>query len=383
MRKIIKWFLLLNKRLYKKATFIIILALIPIVVLSLSIVAKNDSGIVTVALVQTDDDAVSSQVINDLMLSSDLIRFEICDSPKTAIESVKTGQCDSAWIFLDNLSQRAQEFIADPDDNNAMVQVVEREQTILLRLSHEKLSSALYRYVSKEMYISYVRTNVAELNALSDEQLLQYYDSYFVDGELFEFAYPSSGGAVNKEIGYLVSPIRGLLAVLVVLCAMAVAMFFEQDKKQGTFSWMPESKQIYIEFLCQIIAVFNVCAAILIALKISGLTGFMPREFVAIILYGFACALFGVLLRNLIENIKVIGALIPLFITAMIAICPVFFDFKELRSLQKVFPPTYYINAVYNKKYIVYLAIYILLCATAIFVLRQFKKLMKRKITAV
>ncbi len=50
MKKIAIWFVLLNKRLYKKATFLCILLLIPILVGVFQVAADQPSGVVTVIL---------------------------------------------------------------------------------------------------------------------------------------------------------------------------------------------------------------------------------------------------------------------------------------------------------------------------------------------
>lgn len=376
MKTIAKWFFLLNKRLYKKATFVIILALVPTVVLGLGIVAKQDSGFATIALAQDDNlDPVSNEIIEELMYDNSLLRFKRFETRQEATESVILGQCDSAWIFLDNMSERMNAFSEESNSKNAVVNVVEREQNVLLRISHEKLSNVLYKYFSKDLYIGYIRTNVSELENLSEAELMQYYDSFFVDGELFEFAY---SGINPEEISYLVAPVRGLLSVLVALCAMASAMFFIQDEKRGTFSWLPESRKIYMEFICQIIAVMNISIAMLSALAISGLTVSLTREIIILVLYIVATALFGMLLRNLFNSIKALGALIPLFITVMIALCPVFFEFKKFKFLQMLFPPTYYINAINNTNFVNHMIIYIIACMVLIAVINVLRLLKNR-----
>lgn len=380
MKLMAKWFLLLTKRLYKKASFIAILALIPILVLGLGIVAKQDSGFVTIALSQKDaSDKISNEIIDELIGDSGLLRFVEYDTPQQAIESVRYGKSDSAWVFLDNIDERIKKFADSKSNEDAIAHVVEREQNVLLRISHEKLSNVLYKYAAKDLYLSYTRTNISQLDSLSDSELLSYYNNFFATDELFEFAYPAStGGGQVKQVNYLVAPVRGILSVLVVLGAMASAMFFIRDEKRGTFAWVPESRKIYVEFICQIIAGINLCAAMLISLWAAELAVSWLREVAILVLYAIAVALFGVLLRNLLNNTKILGALIPLFVTVMIAICPVFFEFKQLRALQMLFPPTYYINAVNNTNYIKYMVVYIFVCAILIAAVKLVRKLYHR-----
>ena len=377
MRMIAKWFLLLNKRLYKKITFIIILALIPIVVLGLGIIAQQESGIATIALAQQDNtDRISNEIITELTQEKSLLRFVRCDTPEDATESVRLGQSDSAWIFGDNMVDRLNSFREDPDAANAIVSVIEREQNVLLRISREKLSNALYKYLAKDLYVDYVRTHLSELDNLTDDRLIEYYDSILSEVNLFEFGYTSASG--YKQPHYLVAPVRGLLSVLIVLCSMASAMFFIQDEKRGTFSWVPQSRKIYIEFVCQVIAVANVSIVMFIALQISGLIASFTRELAVLVLYIIAVALFGMILRQLFNSLKILGALIPIFITTMIAVCPVFFDNDVYIGLTMLFPPTYYINAANNTNFIKYLAVYIVCCLLIIAIINVAKRLKQR-----
>ena len=63
MKNIGKWFLLLNKRLYKKATFLLILILIPLLVIGYGAVARDESGLFTVALACKGEDDTASQIM--------------------------------------------------------------------------------------------------------------------------------------------------------------------------------------------------------------------------------------------------------------------------------------------------------------------------------
>ena len=70
----------------------------------------------------------------------------------------------------------------------------------------------------------------------------------------------------------------------------------------------------------------------------------------------------------LINILKIIGKVI-LWILAVILvlllvflICPVFYDFAVLRAAQLFFPPTYYVNAVFNVDYMILMPIYSIIC---------------------
>ena len=71
MRRWLLWFWMLSKRLYKRASFVAILALIPIAVLALNVAAQADSGFFHVVLAQTDmTDPISTALVENLWRKS-------------------------------------------------------------------------------------------------------------------------------------------------------------------------------------------------------------------------------------------------------------------------------------------------------------------------
>ena len=362
MKTIIKWFFLLNKRLYKKITFLSILALIPISVFSLMLVAK-DNGFIHIALSQVDkNDTISNSIINELLIDNNIIHFTYCDQPNMAINKVKNGEVDAAWIFPENVNKKLKKFISSPTEQNYIVNVVEREQNVVLRFSLEKLSGLLYKHFADDIYIDYIRTNISEYENIPKNELLDYYDSLLPNNNLFKFSFPySEQSAPKTEINYLIAPIRGLLSVIIMLCGLATAMFYIQDEKYGTFSWVPLTKKIYIEFGCQMISIINIAIIVIITLLIARLSVNLMREILVMLLYAISCSCFCMIIRRIFNKIKLISAITPLLTILMIAICPVFFDLKSVKSFQLLFPPTYYINAVTNNTYLLYMLVYILI----------------------
>ncbi len=379
MRKLLKWFLMLNKRLYKKAAFVVLLVLIPVSVLAYSIVSRQDSGFLHIVLAQTDaTDAVSSAVVEELLSEESIVHFSKALSPRAAVEAVKTGQADEAWIFPANMQQKVNEFVTG--NGESAVRVVAREQTVFLRLSHEKLTAALYKYNAKAKYIDFARTNSSALDSLTDSELMQYYDNLSIDEELFVFGNHDTAAEPHSGAGesYLTSPIRGLLSIIVLLCGMAAAMYYMQDERSGTFSWVPQANRIYVAFACLVIAVLNVAAVALISLYTAGLASSLLMEIISIILYSASSAVFCLILKQIFGSIRLYGSVIPLLTVVMIAVCPVFFDFRVLIGVQLLFPPTYYVNAAYDSRYLLYMAVYSVVGAALCLVIDRLKRVKLR-----
>ena len=376
MHRFFKWFLMLNKRLYKKVSFVIILALIPMLILTFNYISQQDSGFLNIVVAQVDkDDAVSTKIINQLQNEKSIIHFVVADSPQDAFDMVKSGQVDEAWIFNEDLQKNIDRFISEKRDANSAVTVVCKENSTLLQIANEKLSGTLYEHYAQSYYINFVRENLSQLDTLSNEELMTYFDNVSITEDLFVFASPAD---TNKTIdepdtNYLFSPIRGLLAILTVLCGMAAAMYFMQDEKSGTFSWVKEQNRLYIGFFCILIAVLNMAFFVFISLFLSQQTGVIFKEVLSILLYSLCVSSFCLLLKQILGNIRLYASFIVLMIVIMIAVCPVFFDFRSILWIQLLFPPTYYVNVLYDNIYLLYMAIYAIVLFAISFSINKLK----------
>lgn len=367
--RLLMWFLLLNKRLYKKATFIVILALIPILVFGYNLLSEGESGIVTVALANESDDPLTEAIFADLREDSQLVRYIECESDEEAIRLVEAGKVDSAWLFPSQMSKRMAAFVESGSERDAVVRVLTRENNVLLMLAGEKLSGTLFKSAAETFYLNFAREQSEVLASLSDEELLAYYDAVNTTDQLFSFD-SIEGGSTEESTNsshYLTAPVRGLLAVVTVLCGLATAMYYMQDQRFGTFSQLAERKRPLAELGCQLISILNVSVAVLISLALSGMASSPIKELVALLLYAPCTAAFCMVIRRLCGNLRALSTLLPLLIVAMIAICPIFFDLGALRQLQYLFPPTYYINAIYNSKYYLYMLFYTIAAFTVYF----------------
>lgn len=376
MEKWLKWFWMLSKRLYKKPSFLALVLLIPLCVALFAGAAQKESGFVHIALAREQaDDPVAVSVINDLLAERGLIRFSQM-SRQEALEAVQTGQADEAWIFPANTEATLQDFAAGKE--KYIVQTVTREETVSVKLAREKLTATLYAYCAKAYYIDYIRSEFAQLAHLEKETLDVYFEEVKVNEELFVYGDPVNTSG-TQTVNYLTSPIRGLLAVVMLLCGMAAMLFYSQDEAAGTFAWVRQNKKGLTALCCVVTATVNISVILLLSLAFSGLAGDLLRELAALLLYSLCCGAFCLVLKQIFAGIRSYAAIVPLVAVVALALCPVFFDFREWYIWQHILPPTYYINASYDSKYLLYMLAYIPACLAAAFLLSRLRKLFRLK----
>lgn len=376
LKKAALWMWMLTKRLYKKPTFLAILVLIPLLTMGYSAIVKGESGVATVAL-YGESDPLTQEVFQQMEGSGQLLRYIRCETPERAELLVRTGKADAAWIFPEDLEASLKTFTENFEEGKAFVRVVQREENVLLALIREKLSGALYPYIAEEFYIQYMREKYPKLDHLTDEELMEYYEGSKASGELFDME--SDVKEQVQQVHFLMSPLRGLLAVVVVLGGMAAAMYHIRDEENGTFHWLSPRKRILPELAGQLVTSLNLGLAALLALWAVGMAQSLSKELLAWVLYSLCAALFCMVLRRLLGSIRALGTAIPLLIVGMLLICPVFFDLGPMRHLQRIFPPTYYVNCVYESYSMLLLLVYCTACGALCLLLDRLQSLHVRR----
>ena len=373
MQKPFKWLLMLNKRLYKKAAFVTIMLFIPLCVFALGIAAEQQSGFVSIVLAREDNaDPVSTELVNSFMSEKSLVRFTLAASPAEAVSEVKSGGADAAWIFPTDMKSEIEKYAATGSNKKPFIKVIEREENVFLRLTREKLSASLFGYSAKVRYIDFARTNIPDID-LTDAELIDYFDNVSVSEELFTIGSVGDFDTDGQGANYLVAPIRGILAILIMLCGMAATIFYMQDERSGTFALVKSKNRIYVSAACVMIAVMNIAAVTLLALFLSGIATAFLNELVSLILYALCCTAFCLLLMQIFRNLRLFAATIPLFVIAAGVFCPVFFDLRQTAIIGHLLPPTYYINAAYSNSYKLYMLLY-LTALTALIIAFQWAK---------
>ena len=353
MKKAFLWFYLMNKRLYRKKVFIVLMLLIPVLVFSFYGAARETGGVVTVALAQEDiRDTTAEAIINQLIAESRVISFEKT-TPENAVELVKTGKADGAWIFPQDTALCIAAY--SRGESSGFIRVVERQQNVALALAREKLSGIIYTPTVQNVYLQYLHEYAPETESVSDEVLLDYLEQTHITGDLFAF-YDANGNLQENSGNFLQTPLRGLLAVVIVICAVVTGMYYQKDRDAGKFALLPERYGVLTEFAYQAVSAVNLMTVVLVSLICTGLYQKLLQELALGVLYVLCCCLYGMLLRRIFA--RVMAAMLPGLLVVMLVGSPVFFDLPALRGFSLLLPPTYFIQAGYNYRYLAYLVIY-------------------------
>ncbi len=351
-------YFLLNKRLFKKYSFLFIVCLVPLLVGGMRLAAQGESGIFRIALyLKNPADPVSAEIAERFLGEEGILRYQLCQTQEEAAALVKNFQADAAWIFPENLEEAIRQAVTEKRAK-PVVTMLEREETIFLVFAREILCSALYPYFSYAVYQDFVRDDMG-LARVDDQALQDAYEETLVTEKLFQMAYLD--GQQAEESNYLLTPLRGVLAVWLVLCGFAGALYFIQDEQAGTFSRMPVKNRFWAAFGVQSVLLLDAVLILLLACRLSGMFTLWRREIVSAALFAGCTLVFCNLIRLLCPAPERLGSVIPILLMGMMILCPVFISVRGWKAVQYLLPPYYYLKSIHSDYYLYGMVIYMLI----------------------
>lgn len=354
-RSLLCWWGLLNKRLLKRPGFWAVLLAVPVLVLVLTLAASRNGGVVRIAVgMEEPASPAARQVAQRLTERESVLETVLCESAEEARTLVETGRADGAWLLPSDLEERFERLT----DGEAvpLVTMVVQEDNVLLQLSREKLFAALYPDLSYALFAGFAES---ELQERSEEEIRKYYGIIHRNSRFVEFAYSDGSPVDPMESSFLVTPVRGILALLILVGALVSAMYFAQEAE--AFVWMRRWKRFLLPFLCHLILTLDLAVAVLAALGLSGLVSSWPRELGSMALYCLACAGFAEVLRSILRKPRRLGAALPPVLLAGLALCPIFLNVRRFRMVQFLIPTFLYLHGIRGGEFILYLAGYTVL----------------------
>ncbi|MBE7053604.1 MAG: ABC transporter permease [Ruminococcaceae bacterium] len=376
MKKISKyliWYRMLTKRLLKKFSFVVILLIIPIIVLcTKNVLVGQESSIVKVALFKEDNSVISQRIIKSLTEKDSIIEFTEYDTRDEAENMLKNNSVDAVWVFNKDLDESVDKYslrkITEP-----FIEVLQREENVTLQLSREMLYGELYSDLSYYVYKNYIKQNVAIDKDISDEVYRQYYNGNERNGDIVKIEYFNLDKPVN-ETNYLLAPIRGLLALIVVLCSLASVMYFLKDQQEGKFDYLSPKKRYIPAFAYTLSAATLSAFAVILAVFLSGVSTGVLNEIITMVLYILASTAFCLCFCMVFKSYGKLGATIPALIILMLVLSPVFFEINVLVPVKMLLPSYYYLNAIYNVEFIFFMMIYAIVMFAVSYLLNKFIK---------
>lgn len=347
VKRFLIWQYMLHKRLLHKKAFVVLLCLVPLLVWGMGRIAREDSGIMTVLLcLEEPEDKLALQLVEEMLQEDSILHYELAE-PDEAYELVADGKVDCAWIFREDFQEKLIHTFTGKGEKIAPVYVVAQEDTVALQLAGTKLYGSVFPHLVQLLCKYFIENEVLGGESISQEELQAYYAESGIEGELFQVIYEGNEEAGEMlEQSYLLAPIRGILAVFLLVCGLVATLYYLQDGERGMFAWIPVHKRRGLLYCYLFAAGLDVSVVAVLSLGVSGGRPVSLRELGILMLYLLLTAVFCELMKLLCRKKETLAKWIPLISLAMLGLCPIFWDLGSGFALQYLFPPAYYLRAL-------------------------------------
>lgn len=344
--RLLLWIRILTKRLWKRPSFLVILGLLPLMLLLLRVgVEREEHSMLSIAIVQ-ENEADSFSFDN-----SSVVQFKYLPR-EDAMASLTNGTIDAVWVIPHDFTKRLRDMIAHGwREKHACIEVWQREDNVLLQMSKVKLYGSLYEDISYELYRSFMmrEMEVEKASIEFETQMKELYEKNHVSGTLFRYAY-SKGYTQEDQPDYLLSPMRGFLALWMMLCGIVGAIYWKKDCLAGTFAHGLSRKNHLFGIACQLLVVIHGALAAYLALLVLGIGQSALWEAMLLLLYAVNIVMFCNILHLFIRRPSWYAICGGLLLVLEGVVCPLFFRIEELLPVSRLLPTHYYVSAIHNRQ---------------------------------
>ena len=207
-------------------------------VLMLYAMSSVPSGLMTIGVYIPGDDDCSKWLKQNLQDNPGSLLFKFYDDADDVVKDVESQQLTEGWIVPEDLDGLVDN-MATKGKTKTKIEILIRESGLTHMLGREILSSRVYPMIARQLAIYYISKNVYG-DAPTEEQLAhikETYDTYEINGNLFEMGYVDGADNSQDDTSYLMMPLRGILALWLLLCGIAASMYYLEDEANGLFIW--------------------------------------------------------------------------------------------------------------------------------------------------
>ncbi len=340
-------FLLMQKRLFSKPSFLIVLLLLPLLIGAIRLGSLGTKGVITIALYSADKE-LGKNLEGHLKTYDKVLNYLYPKSKEEAVEAVSSYLADMAWTVPKDMSERLREY-AETGMVEPAVTVYVREDAITAHFAMEILEGALYPKMSYEVFADMVRGELG-LTGFSDQELEAYYDAAVIDGNLFKMVTPDEKD--QEIISILLSPMRGISGLWLMICFFAAQFVTMKDEKSGVYAGKDKKKAGILMCSWQLAYALDAFAVFLLSVAVSGLWTGLLRELGCGLLYVITGLLFANVIRILCRGSEAaFCGIMVLTLLSMVILCPIFIGIPGMRAVQSLLPLYHYLQGIYSTRY--------------------------------
>ena len=358
IKRFFLWLYLTGKRFLKKPSFVLILLMLPAVLLLYRALITADDGKLHVAVYFEEKDAFAEAYLSELSEHvPELFIFYECEEEEDLYSDVAAGRAECGYVFSANLAEK---FLTE--DWRGLITAVESERTVYGGFVNEIAYVKLIRILGMDLVQDYLLTKSGKSYSHEEakEFLRKSYEEEMARSLLIEYVTTAEhdGEFIIESkkrdvMSVLKKPIRGTVAIFILLTGLAGLVFWYQDDAEGRYRVMARERRPLASFASILLPIAMSGVIGIVCLGISGLWMSTGTELVSMILYVLFTAAFCNILRFLIPSVHAVCAVIPILTLISYLCCPIMIDIAPtvpvIRYLRALLVPQYYLRIFEGK----------------------------------
>lgn len=375
MKESIIWLFLWCKRLIQKPLLLFTIFLIPLTVLFLQHCHTKQDAVLRVALYTETENSQKKDFNRENSSSFDLVKrmtdlsdssiyFYVCKSKEQLIDDVKTKKANCGYLIPWDLEDNILSYVKN---RKPFLTVIREKNDSTTKIVDEIILSKNYQTIAYDILQEFLETHTNVQP--NHDKLTKTFQSYCSNELLFQFEYVSGEKNTvlqNNNTSILMLPLRGIVAVILLLTCMAGGLLCFRDRLQGKYHLMNQKQKklstLYSLSIPGIAASFSA----LFSIKLAGIFGSPFREIPAMLCYLFACLELVALLEKIFIKESIYLASMPVILLSSLVLPPIFIDLGSiLPSVEKLaylFPTTWYLNSIQSFHGLTILFFYGMVC---------------------
>ncbi len=328
------WFYLFFKRNLKHPAFLLLLLLIPLLALSLRLVSSKDTTLFKIGYTADSEPDEALTELFDSFEDSGVLRFTPVENDP---DILKEGGLDAMWVFEGDFEESLRDFVKSGEP---AVKVYTREENEAMGLIREKLFCFVYPYLSPLIFEDYV----SEIKLLTESEVKDYYSYKKLSDDVVRVVAIDKNERETEDVKNVsLSAMRGILALLVTLSALASALFTLDDERRGLFALTTEKRRLVLYIYSIFSGILPTGAVYLLSLRLIGLWEGLFAEALSLVVLAITSLALSLFLASLFSDIGLFATVIPTVALSALLTSPIFLNISSFPVIQALFPTYYYL----------------------------------------
>lgn len=342
------WIRIYIKRFLRQKIFVILLLAVPIGSFFFSYVAHRDETSTRIGIVCEEGGTLGRRISQGLQSHPGLLQFFYLESKEKLQQAVRQGDIECGYYFPKDMEEKYSRH-----QYPGVVTRYYREGSMLYTIADEVVLSEVFRQQGEVILGEFIwQSGLFQTACITKREISEEYRRNLEEQKTFAFSYHDRAGG-EKQLGdYLVAPIRGCVALLILMAGFCGVALYLQDKKRERELALPGRQRRWLPLVSVTVPVFLISAAGLIAEGLCGFGFLSIKEIAYLIIYDIIIVLFCNLLCKIRIREETLWIVALGYVCASAVLTPVFINLAVLipgiHILSYLCMPYYFIDAVFG-----------------------------------